>query len=259
MTVRRSFITYAPDDGSGGGAVQASEPENPTNTPDDGTGGPQMEWDSPENPYFTRHREASQAITRLGQENSGLRERAALLDDLESGDPARMKQVFDRFGIEFEYENPEDTPTEQQHARLDPQERQLVEQAVAYQQQQEQARQEQQQMEQYRSLVDPQLTEIGVPSKHQEAVALAALELPFIPDGYGGETPDLAGAWQQLKDYALSFDDVDEVQQQFIERYRKTKKAPAFSASGTPGTQVPNLDTHEGRVAHAMDLMKNND
>lgn len=239
---RRPSLCFAPDEGAGAGAdVQAQTPETADTPEGTGTG---QQTESQTN-WEERYREAQAWGTRTAQEAAELRAYKQLVDDWNSDDPEAQKRAAERLGIQLEEDDDDDTLYESQatQAQLSPEDRQLLEQFRA----QQQTQAEQQQYQAYRSDVDPQLQQMGVPEGLRDAVAEAALNLPGIQTPQGLR-PDLEGAVKQIQQFALIAAELPDVQKQILESYRQTKRAPGVSSAGTAGTQVPDLDDRQARI-----------
>ena len=243
----RPVVAYAPDDlpAGGGGSDQPAPGEDtqapPASTPE-GTAG----FESPSIDYEKRYKDVQAWSTKLSQENATLKERAALLDALESDDPRAQAEALARFGIQLDYEDEQAWDTgeqaqQQQVPGVDPETLQKLEYFIAQQEAQEAARQEQEDYQAYRSQVDPELERMGLPAELHDIVAEAALHLPGVPDEFGQVHPDLEAAIGQVTELAQTLGKLPGVEQQRLQAYRASKQAPAISESGTAGTQVPDL------------------
>lgn len=244
ITRRYPLFLYAPDGVEGGDAGQAPSVETPenANTPE-GTGTPTDQQAARTN-WEERYREAQSWGTKSAQEAAELREYKALIDDWNSDDPDAQRRAAERLGIQLDEE---EADAGQEYAQLSPADRKLLDDFNASRTEQQQTQQQEQQYNAYRADVDPQLKTMGIPEDLHELVAEAALQLPGLQTPQGLR-PDLQGAVAQIEALGLSVAKLPSVQTKFIENYRKTKRAPAISSSGTAGTQVPDLDKRQDRI-----------
>lgn len=244
----RPLLTYAPDDGlSGGGGSELPAPvedsqATPDGTPDAGTAG----FEQPTVDYEKRFKDAQAWGTKLSQELASVKERAALLDALESDDPKSQAEALARFGIQLDYEDMAPEP-QQPQAGVDPELQAKIDYLLEQQQASEAASQQEADYRAFRQMVDPELTQMGLPEELHEIVAEAALTLPGVPDEFGNMTPDLQGAVAQITELAQTLGKLPGVERQRLQQYRETKQAPAISESGTAGTQVPDLSDRKTR------------
>jgi hypothetical protein len=252
FTTRRLPLYLKPDEGGGGGEGLAPEgaPETAANTPE-GTG--TVEQQPVQENWEERYKEAQRWGTQSAQEAAGLREKAQLIDDWNSGDPAAQKRAAEALGILLQEEE-EEALEAQTEAGLSAEDRQLLEEFRQERTTQQQTQAEQQQYAGYRTAVDPDIAAMGVPEGIRDAVADYALHnLPGVPCPPSaqypkGLKPDLDGAVEAIKSFVLAGVDMPDVQKHAIEKYRQTKRAPGISSTGAAGTQVPNLDDRQQRV-----------
>lgn len=238
MFITRRTPLFAPEEGAGGGdpAIEAGSP-----TPPEGTGtqdpAPSQNWEE-------RYKEAQAWGTRNAQRAAELEAEAKLVQALRSEDPAEYTQALRDLG--FNVPDPEFEP----EGGLDPE----IAAKLAKVDELEQWRnslteQEQQQANyaSYREMVNPQLSQMGVPEGLHDVVAEAALNLPGIETPQG-QKPDLDTAWEQLKEILLLGNQVPEVQSAMKKSWASTKpRAALTSPGGSEGTNVPDLTNRESR------------
>lgn len=241
----RGFVAYAPDESAGGDIAD---------TPQDGTG----TQDAAQGNWEERYKEAQAWGTRLSQQQATLEQEAELARNLR--DPEKRAEALAALGLGLVPD--EDQTTDEQIYDNDPRvlaQLQALQERLDKQdqrtQQQTAAQQEQENYQAYRQITDPQLKQLGVPDQLHEVIAGLALELPEI-HGPQGTSPDLQGAWNQFLQFSEALDDVPDVRTRQMKKYAASKPQRALvTPNGRAGTDVPDLKTHEGRMAAAMSRM----
>jgi len=205
----------------------------------EGTSGP-AEQQAAEVDWQKRYSDLQPEYTRTSQEAAQLREREQYYAlALTSEDPDIRRQALEALGYELdeEVEQPAyDDPYDNLQAQY-----QRLEQRVD---QRDQEAQEAQQTALIRAVTDDRLAALGdLDEADQDWVlayainALPALHEPELPV----PVPDIRGAYDVFRSR--------EVERQ--KTWAKTKRAPYVSPGGQTATEVPNLDTHQGRMDFA--------
>lgn len=222
----------------------------PANTPESGTG-TQEQQKAPSENWEERYKEAQAWGTRNAQRAAELEQQAQLVADLQSEDPVVQRQALEALGYTVPDDN--ETDTQPAYAELDPQTRARLDQFEAFHTQQ----QEQADYQQYRSIVDPQLEQMGVPKGLHDVLAEAALGIAPIQTPQGPQ-PNLKAAYEQLLEaWAPAFAELPQVQDKVKQSWAKSKPRAAFtSASGKEASQVPDLDKHENRVQYMLEKLQ---
>ncbi len=178
-----------------------------------------------------RYQDAQAWGTQRAQEASEYRK---IVDGLKSGDP----DVFRELGLEFE--DPEDTTPDDGDdpyaGRISKLEQQLEEQRSAVQQQQ--------QLQQIESHVERELDKLGeLDEEDREILVNLAVTLPPLENGM----PNVKAAHDRLQ--------ARDTQAQ--KRWAQSKRAPRVSPAGQAGTQQPDLDDPQARVAWMVEQAQN--
>lgn len=207
-----------------------------SDTPDAGTATDQPDWQK-------RYQDVQAWATQLAQEK-------AQLDD-----PDYRQQLLEQWGYQVgddEPDLPADDPTAAELEAL----REQVTQLSQWQQGLTSDQQRQQAYSAYRTDVDPQLKEMGVPEAFLEQTAEIAFDhLPPIQTP-AGPKPDLEGAVKQVQELAKLFAQHPEARSAVLADWKQSKQAPHISQVGTAGTQaLPEDATHAQRVEWALERL----
>jgi hypothetical protein len=215
----------------------------PAEAPGSAESTPQVDWEK-------RYQDLQPEYTRTTQELKELQQAKQWYDLLvTSEDPDTRRQAAEALGYELpEDEEPEeefnpadyDDPLEAQDARLS-----ALEQRIQQEQQQAQEAYEGQLIDQMShdalQALDPDLSE----EDHNLVLAYAINALPPVQQPPGSPVrilPDVKAAYEFIQGR--------DTQRQ--KQWAKTKRAPVVMPGGVTASEVPDLTTHEGRVAQAM-------
>lgn len=164
-----------------------------------------------------------------------------LIEGLNHEDPDTRQAAAEALGIEFV--DTDDTPEEEDDSDddlyADPVARrrlEAIEQRFAEQEQARQEAAEQARVDAAMAQVNEQMTGLGLSSEDDQALVLGvALQLPHTPEGL----PDIQAAYDRL----VARDN------ERMKSWASSKRGAHVSPVGTSGTQVPDLDDPEQRVA----------
>lgn len=156
-------------------------------------------------------------------------------------DPDFQSQVLQELGYEIDGGDPDPNPQEfldpsdQRVAQL---EAELAEMRAWRGQQDQQA-----QLEALEAHVEGQLSQIpGLEDSDKDWIVARAVALPPAEDG----TPDIGTAYEEFQ----------ALEQAMQKRWVQSKRTSHVSAVGQPGTQTPNLDDDQQRVAYMAERLR---
>ena len=210
----------------------------PDVAPGTAEGQPEVNWEK-------RYQDLQPEYTRATQRLSEMeRERELYQIAMTTDDPDTQRQALEALGYELpdeespeelepvEWEDPNDQRLSQVEQRL---ERMTAEQR------------EQAQFEYLNSYVDEQVARLGLDQLDEDTrhwILHRAINMP-VPQGPGSfvdELPDVEGAYKAFQDWETARQ----------RQWAQTKRSPYVPPGGQEATEAPDLSTHEGRVAHAM-------
>lgn len=194
--------------------------------------------EAPSTPWSGEEYQPERAYQTI-QHLRGFEKQAREFDRLQN-DPQALEQFLT--GLGYAVEDPSEQqdefadPTEQLAARLE-----QLEQSLSARDERDNS---EQRAVQVRQLVDRQLEQLGVTDEEDgnDILAYAIHALPPTEDGL----PDVKGA----------FDRFQTRQQAHQKQWVQSKRAPHTLAGGGEGTKQPPRDTHEQRVAYAMQRLQ---
>lgn len=225
---------------------QAPEVETPDTTEDvvtDEPTQPVVDWEK-------RYNDLRPEFDRTNQEAAQYRR---LIEGLNSDDLDTRREAAEALGIEFV--DQDDTPEieEEDDLYIDPVARRRLEAIEARIAQEEAERQqaadeaaEQARVDEAMAKVNEQITALGRDDATAEAIFAFALTLPHTPEGL----PDIQAANEKFTAF----------ENRLKESWATSKRGAAHvSPVGTSGTQVPDLDDPEQRVAWMASRLANSD
>lgn len=197
--------------------------------PDPGTHGDQQHT---EINWQKRYEDLRPEFDRTRQQLSQVEQQAQQLQALQQ-DPDALAAFLSQLGYEIDGgDEPQEflDPNEQKLSEL---ERETAEMRAWREQQEQQAH-----LAQLESAVEAEMSELGIPEDAEvlrNMLVSRAVALPATENG----RPDIKGAWAELQ----------QLEQHFQQQWAQSKRAPSVPAVGQPGTQAPNLDNPEERIA----------
>lgn len=242
-------------EGDGGGAGAAPPVgDTPVGSQDqpvqgDGQGDPggqATDWEQ-------RYKDAQAWGTKLSQRAKELEQYETLINGLREGDPEAAAALGISFGDDDDGEYEEDGVG---YGQLDPVQQAQLDQITQWVAEQQETAEQAQATQQFKAQAGEDLKQMGIPAEVTEPIADIAMQLPPIETPYG-QKPDYEGAIEALTDIAMQASQLPAVRNKFFESYKQSKSAPVFSQSGRSGTEAPDMDDREQRLAWMMDKLDN--
>lgn len=203
--------------------------------------------------------------TREAQWRAQHEPHVSLLTAAQSGDQEAIAQLLGQLGYELD-DPAAATEQQQEQYQNDPA---LLARLEALEQRNSQAdtsAQQQAQYATYRSTVDPDIAQLGVPEGIRDAVADYALNnLPGVPcppsaKYPNGVMPDLEGAKKAIEDFLVAGASMPSVQTAVKKAWQQTKPSAAMTQpGGVQATHTPALDTRAAKADYISRLLSQGD